>query len=1082
MPQNATFNRRSFIGMQKQIFTLFLFLLASIWAEAQFAGSGFLENGGQWPEEVFAAAPSGKNECFLTNTGWTYRLYQTTDFEDYHEFAHHREGEQPLLHGHIIQVELLGASFSKAKAISPKNAKTNILKAEIQASNLLTFEKYHFYDVYSGVDLLWEDFNGQLKYSFIVSPNTSTESIALLWKGHDQIEITDEGHLKVTTSVGDLIEWKPEVYQFRNGVKEGILAHFQINEDTIRFEIGDYDRSRELIIDPNVIFSSYSGASSDNWGFTATYDNSGRLYLGGIGFGFGFPTSPGAFDTIFLGGTDVTLMRFSSDGVNREYATFLGGSNAEQPHSLIVSGDELIIMGVTGSSDFPVSSTAYDTSFAGGSPITGTGATFNLGTDIFITRLSADGSQAIGSTFLGGSESDGINAELRNNYGDRSRGEVNLDSQGNILVASCTLSNDFPNTTGVSSGGNQDGVATKLSSDLTQVFWSTYLGGIDQDAAFSVAEINGLTYFTGATSSNTFPSTPGTYRTSYYGGNSDGFLTALDPSNGNLSYSTFIGSFARDLSFFVHSDQFGNPAILGQTTGNIPMPANKVFGDTNSRQFIQLFSPQLDELLRSTRVGSGRPSYDFAPSAFLVDSCGITYISGWGGSLNSSGSRTNGLYVTADAFQSTTDGNDFYLLALDANWDQALYGTFFGGPSTSEHVDGGTSRFSPDGIISQAVCAGCGGTNGTPAFPSNAWSTVNGSGNCNMLGFKIEFDLDTMSIDLRLRTDTVCVGDSARFLLSVTNGDSLFWDYGDGRTASGFNEFTTFPAPGDYTVSATAFNRSCLLQERDSVNIHVRDPSGNAQLIVQFDPCDTLREVAFDISGTSDFFLIYSGFGTVVDSVPSSIFYPDSGIYKPFLLYFSGGCFIDQFDTVEVNFQTVPPPISISTDHLACQFPLELELEISASDHSWFEVDYGDGSIDSGWTSMWSHIYDSPGVYQLRVSATDSLCGITRSKLEEVQIGQEDIDRLAFPNVFTPNGDNQNDVLLFDEALRGWDVLESSLRVYNRWGTELYSGPAIWDGICESGDCAEGVYYWILNWKNSCGDEKVHQGFVHLMR
>ena len=89
-----------------------------------------------------------------------------------------------------------------------------------------------------------------------------------------------------------------------------------------------------------MIFSTYSGSVSDNWGFTATYDASGRMYLGGIGFGSFFPVSTGAFDTTYAGLIDITLMRLSADGVNREYATWLGGGEVEQPHSLIANGNE----------------------------------------------------------------------------------------------------------------------------------------------------------------------------------------------------------------------------------------------------------------------------------------------------------------------------------------------------------------------------------------------------------------------------------------------------------------------------------------------------------------------------------------------------------------------------------------------------------------------------------------------------------------------------------------------------------------------------------------------------------------------
>ena len=317
---------------------------------------------------------------------------------------------------------------------------------------------------------------------------------------------------------------------------------------------------RPLYLDPDVIFSTYSGSVSDNWGFTATYDASGRMYLGGIGFGSFFPVSTGAFDITYAGLIDITLMRLSADGVNREFATWLGGGEVEQPHSLIANGNELIVFGVTGSVDFPVSATAFDTTFNGGSSVPGMGGTFALGSDLFVSRLSTDGAQLMASTYLGGSDNDGINTALINNYGDAARGEVNLDENGNILIASCTYSSDFPETVNQSIKGAQDATLTKLSGDLSQMMWSTRLGGLGNEAAFSTAAANGLTYVTGTTISNTFPTTTDSWSSTYLGGTGDGFLSAVNDS-GQLVASTFIGSFRKGLLFF-YSIQTPGDALL----------------------------------------------------------------------------------------------------------------------------------------------------------------------------------------------------------------------------------------------------------------------------------------------------------------------------------------------------------------------------------------------------------------------------------------------------------------------------------------------------------------------------------------
>ena len=116
--------------------------------------------------------------------------------------------------------------------------------------------------------------------------------------------------------------------------------------------------------------------------------------------------------------------------------------------------------------------------------------------------------------------------------------------------------------------------------------------------------------------------------------------------------------------------------------------------------------------------------------------CDKIYISGWGSNLGGSLSTLN-LPFTYDAYQNTTDGNDFYLMVLDDFMDTLLYATYFGGTQSNEHVDGGTSRFDKKGVIYQSVCAGCGGNSDFPIEPSiGAVSSTNNSFNCNNAVFK----------------------------------------------------------------------------------------------------------------------------------------------------------------------------------------------------------------------------------------------------------------------------------------------------------------------------------------------------------
>ncbi|MBK9540414.1 MAG: hypothetical protein IPO12_16970 [Flavobacteriales bacterium] len=175
------------------------------------------------------------------------------------------------------------------------------------------------------------------------------------------------------------------------------------------------------------------------------------------------------------------------------WSTMLGGQGDDLPHSLIVNANnEVYVLGTTGSPDFPTSGSAYDATFGGGatfSPV-GIGVSYPNGSDMVVARLSNDGSQLLGSTYLGGSLNDGHNSGvgLRYNYADEMRGEVLLDAEERVYVISCTQSADFPMTAGspqpAFGGGSHDGVVARFDAALSTLQWSTYVGGSGPDAAF----------------------------------------------------------------------------------------------------------------------------------------------------------------------------------------------------------------------------------------------------------------------------------------------------------------------------------------------------------------------------------------------------------------------------------------------------------------------------------------------------------------------------------------------------------------------------------------------------------------------
>ena len=205
-----------------------------------------------------------------------------------------------------------------------------------------------------------------------------------------------------------------------------------------------------------------SGAALQVAANTATFDEHGNVYSGGTVWDFyggSLPVTKGAFQTTFGGVWDVALLKFDSTGHDLLYGTYLGGSDTETPLSLIVNHkDELVILGITGSDDFPVPGHAYSSTFSGGDSVTNAIGNYNStpfqgvkylhGSDFFIATLSTDGGSLLSATYLGGTGKEGINnapgLPLSRNYGDEFRGEVNVDRNNNVYIISNTSSPDFP--------------------------------------------------------------------------------------------------------------------------------------------------------------------------------------------------------------------------------------------------------------------------------------------------------------------------------------------------------------------------------------------------------------------------------------------------------------------------------------------------------------------------------------------------------------------------------------------------------------------------------------------------------------
>ena len=720
---------------------------------------------------------------FLEPKGYKVLLNNEKDLEAIGNYLHGEKpktnvsnniGAKPLpgasskliLHSHAYEVSFDGASDSATiipeKVLSLYNNYFIGKDSSKWASHCKIYNALTYKNIYPNIDVRYYTDKGSLKYDLIVNPGGDVSKIALKYDGVSALSVK-KGNLVIKNTINDVTELEPSSYQVDEQGRKDVSVHYSISGNTVHFKTDNYAKNKILVIDPTLVFCTFTGSRADNWGYTATFDGQGNFYAGGIAFdnGFVYPPLNGGFQTVYNGGdnsegtndgsgTDIAIMKFSANGKKALYATYLGGSGDEQPHSMIVDNNgNLIVAGRTHSPNFPMVP-ANNTFGATG------------GFDIIISKLSSDGSTLLGSIKIGGNGNDGVNIEpkdisqgaesIRRNYGDDARSEVTVDAQNNIYLASCTQSESFPITPNAfqkTLSGRQDGVVIKIGPDLlnTNVFLSTYIGGSGDDAAFVIdlSPINQNIYVGGATTpgvnnSSDFPGLGNSgpvISNTFLGGICDGFVTEI--TNGgsyNIINSTYIGTTGDDMLYGLKFDKIGNPYVMGTTTGAFPI-INAAWSQTGGKQFIAKLKPDLSAYQYATVFGTNSPSSNISPIAFLVDRCENVYVSGWGGEFNSGegypNAGTGGLTVTpGNGLLSATDNNDFYFFVLEKDAKSQLYGGFFGQRGGfTDHVDGGTSRYDKNGIVYQGICANCEGFQGYVTFPTTpgVWSPTNGAYN-----------------------------------------------------------------------------------------------------------------------------------------------------------------------------------------------------------------------------------------------------------------------------------------------------------------------------------------------------------------
>ena len=1100
----------------KRLILSFLILLSPtvILTAQQYGNIEFVENKGQWDNRVKYKGDVSSGALFIRNGGFTVLQHNTDDLAALNAAFHGHTfngtaakslNDKMVLRSHAWNVDFVGAEPTMRvipdKPISTYNNYFIGNDPSKWASECRIFQAVTLENVYPNIDVRYYTYNGTLKYDIVVRPGGNVARIALKYEGVDKLDVKNR-ELVINTSVGERKESAPYTFQSDGKGRKEIGCKYSVKNNIVRFDVKDYDPNAILVIDPALIFCSFTGSTTDNWGYTATYGPDGTMYGGGIvRSNDGFPYSPGAFQTTYQGGStatnegpcDIGIMKLSANGGNRLYATYIGGSTGnEQPHSLVVDAQgNLVVCGRTSSSNYPIT--------AGGQ--IGSGGGF----DIVLTKLNANGTALIASRKIGGSGDDGVNVSpgrsgvnsLQRNYGDDGRSEVILDGSGNVYVASCTQSQGFPVTAGSFQtsfgGGNQDGVVMKFTPTLTPLFIS-FLGGRANDAAYVLALApSGDIFVGGGTESNDFPGSMAGVMSPTALGAIDGFIAQVSNSGGAHIKSTYIGTSGNDQVYGIQFDRFGFPYITGQTTGSWTA-INAIYVDAGAKQFIGKLQPDLSAYVYTTTFGTSATLPNISITAFLVDRCENVYVSGWGGLINPSqpniypNAGTSGMRTTADALDPSTDGSDFYFFVLKKNAAGQLYGSFFGQTGgLVDHVDGGTSRFDQNGVIYQGVCANCGRDVPFPTT-TGAWRTVNGSNNCNLAMFKMSFNLSGVGADVSsaingVALDTAgCVPLTVVFTDQIRNAQSYIWNFGDGGAdqgpipaATGFTQTHIYTSTGTYRVMLIAIDSTtCNIRDTSYMNIRV----GDLRALVDFEaikvgPCAAFQYQFNNLSqappsrlftDTSFSWNFGDGSPIVIAGMNSvNHTFPAPGTYNVILtMRDSAYCNYPESDTLQLSVAS-NVDARFETPPTGC-VPYTLEVDNTSIAGQTWQWDFGDGGTSTAFEP--THIYNTPGTYTITLVATNpNTCNVTDTARITITVLDNPVADFSFsPTVPVENTPHTFTNLSSPDAVRfKWDfgdgdslLTTSRLPVvhqYNTTGTfnaclTAYNAAGCADSLC----------------------------------
>lgn len=605
----------------------------------------------------------------------------------------------------LVKMELAGARPDARVFGTDKTTSTSNYFVGSNAqwrTRIPNYAKVEYEDVYPGINLLYYGNQGQLECDFVVRPGADPGAIRLRIDGASSIKVDERGDLELIIAGGAVRFEHPRVYQRRGGVQQPVAGRFALEADNeIGFKVGAYDRRSPLVIDPVVVYATYLGGTSANLAEGVAVDSSGNAYLAGQTLSVNFPTA-NAIQKALVAGMDAFVTKFNAQGSALTYSTYLGGTLADNATSIAVDDSgNAYVTGSTLSADFPLKNALQ---------VTCLGCTSGLA-DVFVTKISADGSALVYSTFLGGTKGN-------------TPGAIAADGSGNAYVIGTTTSNDFPIANAIQPAlkGSSDAFVTKYNAGGSQVVYSTFLGGTStENGAWIAVDSGGNAYLTGTTSSTDFPVVTPAFQATCRAcaqGQKSPWVAKINAAGSALVYSTFLGGTSgSDASQAIAVDGAGNAYLTGQVVSRDFPLANALQSALKgaSDAFVTKINAAGSGLVYSTYLG-GTNAEDAIHGSIAVDEFGNAYVTG--------DTKSPDFPLVNQVQRALLGADDAFVAVFNSTGSALFFSSYLGGTGSDEgrgiaadasgnaYVMGSTNspNFPVTAGVFQTTCIACSST------------------------------------------------------------------------------------------------------------------------------------------------------------------------------------------------------------------------------------------------------------------------------------------------------------------------------------------------------------------------------------